>query len=88
MDTVLLARTLELQEIVNQMRSELMSLEIHRQQVQKRVKKFHHLQAEDDETCMQLQTYTIQFSGKKDMHFLPEKIIEKSIIGSLPCTYA
>ncbi|KAH7842484.1 hypothetical protein Vadar_005836 [Vaccinium darrowii] len=63
MDTVLL----ELQEIVNQMRSELMSLEIHRQQVQKRVKKFHHLQAEDDETCMQLQTYTIQFSGHKEV---------------------
>lgn len=89
-DTVLLVRTLLelLPQNANQMKSELMSLESHKQQVQKRVKKFQHLQAEDDETCMQLQTYMIQFSCNRDMHFLPEKFIKTSKIWSLLCIHA
>lgn len=41
-------------------------------QLQKQVRQCQVTEAGDDETCMQVQTCTIQFACNKDMTFLPE----------------
>lgn len=56
-----------------QTKAQLINLEIHRQQVEERLRKFQRMQIEDDQICMQLQTYRIQFSDKRGMAFLPVK---------------
>lgn len=57
-----------------QTKAELINLEIRRQQVEERPRQFQRMQVEDDQIYMKLQTYTIQFSDKKGMAFLPVKI--------------